>query len=193
MRYLVKSLINLALISWMVSFVAIADQNDARLDELFSELHALDNIAKSQPLTNEIWTIWHITSNQRAADKFESGLRAMSERQLSLAVAAFSDVIELAPDFAEGWNKRATVYYMMGKHTESAADVKRTLELEPRHFGALAGLGLLLMAARDYPGAKQAFTAALEANPHLPGAIQNLKIIEELIEKQKQSESGTKI
>lgn len=170
-----------------------ADQNDERLDTLFTDLHSLENSSDAARLTNEIWTIWHITDNIKAADKLESGIRAMREQQLEFAVAAFSDVIELAPDFAEGWNKRATAYYMMGEHADSAHDVKRTLELEPRHFGALAGLGLLYMAQEEYTAASKAFEAALNANPHLPGPKQNLKIIQKLIEKNQQSPGSTKI
>ncbi len=98
------------------------------------------------------------------------GIEAMSRGNYEAALSAFSRVVEAEPDFAEGWNKRATVYYLMGDFGASVRDVERTLTLEPRHFGALSGLGLIyLVVGEDLPALK-AFEAALEVNPYLRGA-----------------------
>ena len=84
---------------------------------------------------------------------------------------------EIEPDFTEGWNKRATVFYLMGRFKESEEDALRTLKLEPRHFGAHSGLGLIRMALGDWLGAITALEAALRVNPHMSGAIMNLKYV----------------
>jgi len=106
--------------------------------------------------------------------RFDDGLRFMREGNLDKAVAEFGHVISLAPEFAEAWNKRATVHYMMGDTRLSAADVRKTLELEPRHFGALSGLGLLYGQHDKIGAAIKAFEEALAVNPHLSGAQRNL-------------------
>ena len=92
----------------------------------------------------------------------------------------------LEPEFAEGWNKRAPVLYLLGRFQESEADVLRTLELEPRHFGALSGQGLIRMALEDWSGAIQALEAGLMIHPHMTGTIRNLKYA-----RQKHKESMT--
>ena len=84
--------------------------------------------------------------------------------------STFSAVIKLEPDLADGWNKRATVYYLMGEYEASVRDIERTLALEPRHFGALSGLGFVYISLGDNRAAIKAFEAALEINPYLPGA-----------------------
>ncbi|MGH6892472.1 MAG: tetratricopeptide repeat protein, partial [Dongiaceae bacterium] len=81
----------------------------------------------------------------------------------------FDKMIEVAPDFSEGWNKRATVLYLIGEYGRSRADVAKTLELEPRHFGALSGLGLIYIAEGDDEKALEAFRRALTVNPTMPG------------------------
>ncbi|MFQ5902310.1 MAG: tetratricopeptide repeat protein [Candidatus Binatia bacterium] len=94
----------------------------------------------------------------------------MSRRNYEEALVSFNKVVEADPDFAEGWNKRATVYYLMGEFVASVRDIERTLTLEPRHFGALSGLGLIYLALGEDRLALEAFEAALKVNPHLPGA-----------------------
>jgi len=91
------------------------------------------------------------------------------------ALGAFDEIIRLAPGFAEGWNKRATIHYLLGNYDASAADIESTLALEPRHFGALSGLGLVRIAQGDEAKALEAFEAALAVHPHLPGADSHIK------------------
>lgn len=92
----------------------------------------------------------------------------------------FSNIISEDPEFAEAYNKRATLFYIQGKLSQSKSDIAQTLALEPRHFGALAGLGMIEMAQGNLAAAKQAYEEALAVNPHMLNAVQ---IVRELDEK----------
>ncbi len=173
---------------------ASADQNDPRLGELFSHLGDDVDASDATRITNEIWQIWHQSEDPEVQARFDRGLLYMGEGEIEKAVAEFGHVIKMAPDFAEAWNKRATAYYMIGDTHLSAADVKKTLELEPRHFGALSGLGLLYGQHGKIAAAIKAFEEALAVNPHLSGAKRNLQALrEELNKNQSETSSGTSI
>ena len=109
------------------------------------------------------------------------GTRAMSQGRFSHSLDYFNEIIARAPTFAEGWNKRATVYYFMGEFKKSVADIEETLRLEPRHFGAIAGWGLIHLARRQYNEALTSFKKALAVNPHLPGPKIQVERLEELL------------
>jgi tetratricopeptide (TPR) repeat protein len=98
----------------------------------------------------------------------------MAAEQLPVALDYFNRLVTLAPDFAEAWNKRATVYYLMGDYRASVLDIERTLELEPRHFGALSGLGLIYDAIEEPAAALRSFEAAVAINPHLDSTRQRI-------------------
>jgi tetratricopeptide (TPR) repeat protein len=110
------------------------------------------------------------------------GVDALSADDLKTAFKVFTEMVEIAPDFAEGWNKRATVLYMLGAYPESIADIDRTLELEPRHFGALSGLGLCNAELEHDEAALDAFERALTVNPHMDGARVNAELLRRKIE-----------
>ncbi|MEM6492524.1 MAG: tetratricopeptide repeat protein [Pseudomonadota bacterium] len=147
-----------------------AGQADPRLDTLFAGLAAAENRADAAPYEALIWILWQRTDNVAAAASVESGLDALSRRDGEAAIALLSGAIEAAPEFAEAWNKRATAYYLLGDYRRSIADIERVLALEPRHFGALSGLGLIFDALGDHENALAAYRAALAINPHLPAA-----------------------
>ena len=96
----------------------------------------------------------------------QQGVVAMSEQDYAAALQTFTRMVEQAPEFAEGWNKRATVYYLMGNWRASVRDIQRTLALEPRHFGALFGLGLIYEELDQPEAALRSFEATLVLNPH---------------------------
>ena len=93
-------------------------------------------------------------------------------------------MVQIAPKFAEGWNKRATVHYLLQNYDESIEDIKSTLLLEPRHFGAISGLGLCYLAQKRYFEALQAYQDVLEVHPNLNGAKRNIQRIKNYLKKQ---------
>ena len=97
------------------------------------------------------------------------GIEAMQSGRFGEAIEDFDRIVEMAPDFAEGWNKRATAYYLNDELSESVHDIQRTLELEPRHFGAISGMGLIFLKRGDPLGALDAFEAVLQIHPHSRG------------------------
>ena len=170
----------------LLSGSADSDQNDVRLAELFRSLKLTESVSKALVFENKIWHIWMEHYDPEVKSVMFQGVEAMKLQQFEQAFGHFSLLIKLAPDYAEGWNKRATVLYLMGRLKESEADVLRTLELEPRHFGALSGQGLIRIALQDWTGAIYFLESALKINPHMYGVIMNLKYA-----RQKQKESMT--
>ena len=109
-------------------------------------------------------------SDDKAVNRLMAqGVIAMQRGALDRALDRFDEITRRAPDFAEGWNKRATILYVMGRHRESVADVQQVLNLEPRHYGALSGLGLILVALGREEDALKWLRRALELNPYLDG------------------------
>ncbi len=150
---------------------AVADQNDSRLPSLFRELAAATGAGPAERIESRIWAIWLTPPAGRdVAGAMNRGLSAMAAGRSREALLAFDAVVRLAPDFAEGWNKRATVRYALGDLDGSALDIDRTLALEPRHFGALSGLGLVRLAQDRPVDALAAFEAALAIHPTMAGA-----------------------
>lgn len=157
------------------------DQNDPALDGLFEQLQRTENFEAADEITKEIWRIWRESSDKEINQLMRTGVIAMSNGHFNRAINAFDQIIRINADFAEGWNKRATVYFLMGDYEKSTADVEKTLQLEPRHFGAAAGLGLILMNLGYYEEALQAFRKALEINPHLVGPKMRIKRLESIL------------
>ena len=155
MGYSFTTLILLALLSLAPS--ARASQTDERLDTLFRRLQTTDENGEAAALPQLIWEIWHQSDYDVVNDLMSKGIEEISLGNYDAALAAFNKVVEVDPHFAEGWNKRATVYYLMQKYEPSIRDIKRTLELEPRHFGALSGLGLIFFAIGNEGAALEAF------------------------------------
>jgi tetratricopeptide (TPR) repeat protein len=109
-------------------------------------------------------------------------LKAMGKQKFGEALELLNTIVVIAPDYAEGWNKRATVYFLLGQYQNSIADIETTLDLEPRHFGALSGLGQIYMRLEEFASALDAYERALLVNPHLGHAE---KVVERLRKKVK--------
>ena len=166
------------LIFLMVS-ISQADQNDPKLEILFNDLSQTQSEMKAQPILLEIWSIWSVAIDTKTQEKFDAGNQLMSKRQYDESILMFSDAINLQPTFAEAWNKRATVNYIIGNYEESISDIFSTLELEPRHFGALDGLAQIYMLQNKYFKAVQVYRKILEILPYNKKAIMHLKYLEQ--------------
>src|SRR5690606_41423855 len=129
----------------LLSVPALADQDDPRLPDFFERLLAAPSPSAAVPIEREIWRIWYEHDDAETFRLLIEGDQAMKKGDFDTALTDFNAVIERDPDFAEGWNRRATLRYMMGDYEGSMADIDETLIREPRHFGALAGLGLVNM------------------------------------------------
>lgn len=162
---------------------ASADQNDPRLNDLFAQLKTAPAPNAARALEGQIWGIWLKTPHGTAQTLLNKGIERMQAGDLATALAAFTHVVDAAPDFAEGWNKRATVYYLMEDFEASLKDIVKTLELEPRHFGALSGRGLIQVRLRNPKAALEAFEAALEHHPQAAGAKSNAEALRQILER----------
>ena len=147
-----------------------ARQDDPKLGELFDLLNDAENPREIATITRLIWEIWSKSGSDTTDYLFRAGIKAMSEGKLDKALTRFSAITDMDPEFAGGWNKRATVLFMMGEYKASVVNVQKTVSLEPRHFGAWSGLGMIYLQLEYHELALKAFRRALAANPHLPGA-----------------------
>ena len=143
-----------------------ADQNDARLEDLFKILSKTESDAQINEVTSSIWDIWYETNDPLIEADFYRGLESMRTGDLMMAVVFFTRVIDKNPNFAEGWNKRATVYYMLGKFDASMMDIHETLKLEPRHFGAMDGMGLIFIHLEQFDKAIDIYDQMLKIFPN---------------------------
>jgi tetratricopeptide (TPR) repeat protein len=166
----------LALLALLLPAAAPA-QGDPRLDRLFERLRTAPSAEAAEPVEVEIWRSWIAAGGPAAESLVIVGITSMQRGDLVGALGLFDAVTAQNPGYAEGWNKRATVLYMMGALDASAADCAKVLALEPRHFGALSGLGLIRAQQQRWDDAMKAFDQALAIHPHLPGARQNLETL----------------
>ena len=159
--------------------LAWADQTDKALDGLFAELKATTDAGRGTALTRRIWEIWLEPRDAKAKALLAKGVEAMNEEDYDAALQDFDKLVVLAPNFAEGWNRRATLRYLMDDLDGSVSDIERTLALEPRHFGALSGLGLIYMQLGKDEAALKAFRRALEIDPYLADVKAHIKGLEQ--------------
>ena len=159
----------------------IADQSDERLDDLFSTLLISTDLTTIRSTENQIWEIWFNHANDDVEQLIQMGVTRMNYNRYAEAMLIFTQLIENFPDYAEGWNRRATLHYILGNLNESIADIEKVLELEPRHFGALSGLGLVYLQQKQLSKAKQAFENLVDLHPNSPNAQENLlRVTEDL-------------
>ncbi len=162
---------------------AAADQDDPRLEALFARLKAAPDVRAAQEVEASIWHIWGQSDDEVIGMLMAQGMAAMARSDLRAALGKFDQIVKIAPGFAEGWNKRATVHYLLGNYPGSLHDIARTLKLEPRHFGALSGRGLVLLELDQQAGALEAFESALKVYPRLSGASHNAEALRREIQK----------
>jgi tetratricopeptide (TPR) repeat protein len=160
---------------------ARADQTDPRLKPLFEELRKAASPEAAMNIELQIWALWGQSGDASIDKVFEIGTQAMAIQDLPTALKIFDAIVDKAPNFAEGWNKRATIHYMMHNYHASLADIDKTLELEPQHFGALAGLGLVNLELDRDEAALDAFERVLRVDPQSQSAKQNVEFVKQRI------------
>jgi tetratricopeptide (TPR) repeat protein len=144
-----------------------AEARVKQLDELFARLKTAKVQDEGEVIVAEIWKLWQQSGDARLDAAMERAMLLMGQGLGSLAMPILDEIVAAKPNWAEGWNKRATVLYLMGEHDRSLADIDRVLALEPRHFGAIAGIGLIRIAKGQTREALAAFRRALAINPFL--------------------------
>ena len=163
--------------------ISSAEDRDAQLDQLFNELK-ISNEALTYKIEQKIWDIWSThPTDKKLTTRLKEGSMLVRDRQLSRAVKVFTEVINIDPMWAEAWNKRATVLYMMTDYKGSQSDIDKVLEIEERHFGALAGQGLVNIKLENYEKAIESYKKAQEIYPNMKSSDIMIKQIEELIKK----------
>ena len=152
-----------------------------RLGALFARLSSTNDAVEGDTIVEEIWRLWLISGRPEIDAILQSALVLVEAGRPQAAMPLLDSIVERAPEWAEGWNKRATVLYLLGEYERSLADIDKVLALEPRHFGALAGRGLIHIAQENYRAALEDYRRARAVNPFLQGAAQMIPTLERRI------------
>jgi tetratricopeptide (TPR) repeat protein len=152
------------------------------LDFLFGALKAAPDEDSAKHVEARIWALWTQTTSDTTSLLMQRAKAAMDAKQMDVALKLLDAVVKLRPDYVEGWNRRATVYYLQNDYTRSLEDIQQVLVREPRHFGALAGLGMIMQELGDDKRALDAFRKALAVNPHLDKVPELVKSLSEKVE-----------
>jgi tetratricopeptide (TPR) repeat protein len=152
------------------------------LDFLFGALKAAPDEASARHVEGRIWALWMQTPSDTAALLMVRAKAAMDAQKMDVALKLLDAVVKLRPDYIEAWNRRATVYYLQNDYTHSLEDIEQVLVREPRHFGALAGLGMIMQDLGDDKRALEAFRKALAVNPYLDKVPELVKTLTEKVE-----------
>ena len=148
--------------------LAESKDRDIRLSKLFEQLKKSNNSSIAFEIEMKIWNIWSThPTHDNLTQLLEKGSGLMSKGELEAAYKIFSTIIESTPDWTEGWNKRATVLYLMGRYQESLKDIDEVLKRESRHFGALSGQGLVQTELKNYEKAIKSYQAVQKIYPSI--------------------------
>jgi tetratricopeptide (TPR) repeat protein len=134
-----------------------------------------------------LWGVWSRSGDDDVDHLLRAGVVEMQHGQLEASVETFSEVIRRRPEFAEGWNKRATVYYLLGEYRKSAADCDEVLRRNPQHFGALAGYGMIWLRLDEPARALERFEQALAVNPNLQSVRETIEELRTLLIQQRRN------
>jgi tetratricopeptide (TPR) repeat protein len=152
------------------------------LDRLFDALKAAPDNESAKYVENRIWSMWLATDSDTTTLLMGRVKTAVDAKDIDLGIKLLSAVIEIKPDYIEAWNRRATLYYMKKDFDSSIADIEQVLKREPRHFGALSGLGMIFQELGDDKHALEAFRRALAVHPHLERIPELVKQLTEKVE-----------
>ena len=150
------------------SFSFADDKQQKKIDDLFDQLKIASSYESSKEIESQIWELWitHPSEDSLTA-LLADGSSYMSQNKLETAYETFTKTIELDSNWAEAWNKRATVLYLMGQYELSQNDINKVLEIEARHFGALSGQGLVQTALKNYQKAIDSYIEAHKVHPNM--------------------------
>ena len=161
-----------------------ANMINEQLNKLFDDLK-ISSESSSFLIEQKIWKLWSTHPNdEKLTTLLAEGSAAVNNNQLTEAINIFTKVIELDPNWAEAWNKRATVFYLVGQFQKSQDDIDKVLNLEKRHFGALAGQGLVNIQLKNFEKAIKSYQKALEIYPSMRSPEIMIKEIEALIKQE---------
>lgn len=166
-----------ALVLVFLTFTAALAEDTAKLDGLFDRLKTAD-AAEAGRIESEIWIEWSKSGSPALDLLLQRGRDALAMGDISQAIAHFTAIIDQDPGFAEGWNARATAFYQAGEFGPSVSDIAHVLQLNPRHFGALSGLGMILEETDKPEKALEVYRAALAIHPQMEGVIEAVKRLE---------------
>jgi tetratricopeptide (TPR) repeat protein len=152
------------------------------LDFLFEALKVAPDDATAKAVEERIWALWVVSRSDTANLLMTRVKTAVEEKELDLAIKLLDSVIKIKPDYVEAWNRRATIYYMKKDYGHAISDIREVLRREPRHFGALAGLGLILQDIGDDKHALEVYRKALDVYPRLQRIPELVKSLEEKVE-----------
>ncbi|MCP4984193.1 MAG: tetratricopeptide repeat protein [Gammaproteobacteria bacterium] len=159
--------------------IAVADQTDQRLGGLFQTLRSSQDNSVLLETEAAIWDIWYESGREEVDTLMLEAAEQVRRGELAAAESIYTTVIEQVPGFSEGWNRRATVRFYQHEYDGSLTDIEQTLKLEPRHFGAFWGLGMILGSQRDFQRAIGAFEKLLEIKPHAIDAQPRIELLKQ--------------
>lgn len=165
-----------------VTVSAWASDRTAHLDQLFSALKSAPDAAASEPIAKAIKREWLHSGSDVADLIMQSAGRAIEAGDFPAAVEILDRLIALEPQWAEAWNQRATMFYVMHDYPRAMADIGETLKREPRHYGAIAGMGMIFLSRHDFKNAYKAFEEVHRIYPQLETALKALADIKPLLE-----------
>ena len=162
----------------------IAESTDRiiKLNQLFEQLKKSNNVSIALEIEMKIWNIWSThPTRKKLTQSLAKGSDLMSKEELESAYKIFSTIVDSDPNWAEGWNKRATVLYLMGRYQDSLNDIDEVLKRESRHFGALSGQGLVQIKLGNYEKAIESYQSAQEIYPSINSAKVIIPQLQKLI------------
>jgi tetratricopeptide (TPR) repeat protein len=157
-------------------------QQGLNLDRLFDALKVAPDNESAKYVENRIWAMWIATDSDTTTLLMSRVKAAVDAKDLDLGIKLLTAIIDIRPDYIEAWNRRATIYYMKKDFDDSLSDIHEVLKREPRHFGALSGLGMIMQELGDDKHALEAFRRALAVHPHLEHIPEVVKQLTEKVE-----------
>lgn len=167
-RFVLAALLGpFAVVSVLGPATAQTERESAALDDLFARLKAAPDEAAARQITDQIWIYWTTPSDPVLASRMRDVLMLRQRADFPAVIALLDDIVRDYPSYAEGWNQRATVYYLLRNYEQSLADIEKVLQLEPRHFGALVGRAVIYDSQGRRDLAVKDMAAALAIHPFL--------------------------